>query len=328
MTNFEKYLIKTIYTKFGKDNIFYKEDKRAFNFKCCICGDSHKSEHKKRGWLYLDRATPLYHCYNECGTMSAETFLKKAFNIDSSEYKKEYYTFKNKEEVIEKKQENKLIEEFQVDKSWKQITDNYQILNYVKKRKILEAPYTPKDWKLYYIDGKFDSKRIIIPWIIDDKMKYWQSRQFAKDNSPRYLFPKNSQKPIFGIDRLDSNFPYIFLLEGIFNTIFVKNGVCLGSCSMTELQRDILRKYKDNYTIVWMLDNTTIDKTSSDKFLKLINNNNEFNNYFVWPKEVKVKDPNDYVQENTCNIFSDENFLKSNVCGQDKAKVKLLFKKF
>ena len=118
MTELQKYLIELIYQNIEGSKKYHKDTNR-YQFKCPICGDSKKSATKMRGWLYLSgdkkHKEMFYRCYNQCGTMSAEKFLKQAFDIDETEltkikFQSKLYSTTNTDEAT--KIEQKLIEEF------------------------------------------------------------------------------------------------------------------------------------------------------------------------------------------------------------------------
>ena len=49
----------------------------------------------------------------------------------------------------------------------------------------------------------------------------------------KYIFPKDMKKLMYGIDNIDISFPYIFLFEGVFDSVFVKNGIATGTKAVT-----------------------------------------------------------------------------------------------
>ena len=78
---------------------------------------------------------------------------------------------------------------------------------------------------MYYDKVK---NRLVIPWT----KEYYQERALTKQQEKeegKYLFPPNVDKPIYGLDTIDTNFKYLFLLEGVFDAIWVKNGLAVGS---------------------------------------------------------------------------------------------------
>jgi hypothetical protein len=79
----------------------------------------------------------------------------------------------------------------------------------VAKRKIYDSPFIKSDWELYYDNH---TNRLVIPWTDE----YYQLRALTKQQekeSGKYLFPPEIEKPIFGLDMIDTSFKYLFLLE-------------------------------------------------------------------------------------------------------------------
>jgi hypothetical protein len=306
-----------------------KTERNKINFRCPICGDSKKSKLKKRGWLYNNNPKwPSIYCFNGCGSINIFEFLSYIEGISVKEAKSralkeiranDFSDIKqeSREKPKPKKESIDVIED-----SWIPIEDseaNYIIQN----RKILEAPFKPKNWKLYY-DNK--TRRIVIPWMRNGKMVYHQKRSIFKNNDEKYLFPAESQKDINGLDELDESFPYIFLMEGVFDQIFVKNGVCVGGVKLTNHQKDILQPYIDiGYQLVWLLDNQNVDKTAKDEILKKTYNKSF--KFFLWPRDIKEKDVNQFYVNNKSNIFSETKFLEMNIYSSGQTKLKMVFGK-
>lgn len=154
--------------------------------------------------------------------------IKRAGNFQSIINKKEI------EKPVETKTMDDLFNELSVKKSKKEtfiekqlLDNNWSILpqwvqDEVDKRKIYKSPYIKRNWELFF-DNR--TKRLVIPWTDE----YYQLRALTKKQekeSGKYLFPPEIEKPIFGLDLIDPSFKYIFLLEGVFDAIFVRNRMC------------------------------------------------------------------------------------------------------
>jgi DNA primase len=177
-----------------------------------------------------------------------------------------------------------------------------------------------KDYKFYY-DKKL--KRLVIPW----SNEYYQERTIFKSQSKedKYLFPSNSEKPIFGLENIDTRFKYIFLVEGVFDSIWVKNGVAVGSLTLSNHQKELLKPYENDYTIVYLMDNQHSDKSSLEKTIKLCEKN-PYANIFIWPKALHMfKDINDTIifHDKFINVWKDENYLKKYIFNGIRAKLEL-----
>lgn len=288
-----------------------------WNFRCPICGDSHKKQ-KKRGWYYI--RTNSYHCWNgSCIASEQGLPILKILSLISgtniAELKYEYLKSKGqpqKTRAIQKK-EIKVIPKQKVEllDSWIPIDENIQ--KYIDHRQILSAPFAPKNWTFYYDKKK---KRLVIPWDINGQMKSYQLRAIYKNQDPKYLFPFNVDKPVFGIDRIDENFPLIFGLEGAFDSVWVKNGVAVGGLTPTESQMNTIKSTLCEY--IYMFDNQWADETSMKKSIKLATKDPSVK-IFVWPKDIKEKDVNEYIIKHNDNPFIDKNFLKKCIYNGVKA---------
>lgn len=181
---------------------------------------------------------------------------------------------------------------------------------YVDQRKIYKSPYIKKTWELLYDKT---TNRLVIPWTDE----YYQERAITKqqeEEEGKYLFPPETEKPVFGLDLIDPNFKYLFLLEGVFDAIFVKNGLAVGSLKLSNHQKEILAQYKD-YTIVYFMDNQYKDQSSHDETLKLTKEN-PWINIFIWPEKLKkYKDVNESIiaSDEFLRLWSNEKFLTSRV---------------
>lgn len=316
-----------------------KRQGNQLNFRCPICGDG-KKKTSRRGHFYLNEGT--YYCWNGgCPAhdkgFSGLQFLSLITHKPQHELKTELIkragSFSNAliketkptqtidnlfDDLIEKRNKNSTINNNILDSNWVDLPKFIQ--KDIDKRKIYSAPFIKPGWQLYY-DKK--TERIVIPWTDD----YYQLRAVTKKQekqSGKYLFPPEVEKPIFGLDKIDTSFKYLFLLEGVFDSIFVKNGLAVGSLTLSNKQKEILNDYKD-YTIVYFMDNQYKDKSSLDQTLKIAKEQ-PFINLFIWPDKLKdFKDVNETVifNDNLLKLWANEEFLKSRIFNGIKAKIQL-----
>ena len=282
-----------------------------WNFKCPICGDSQKNSRSKRGWYYIK--TNSYYCWNGgCAASEQGLPILKVLSLvchqSMAELKLEYLKSLGKtSKKIHKKEEVKVLPKQKVEllDSWIPIDDNIQ--KYIEHRRILEAPFAPKNWQFYFDKKK---KRLVIPWNINGKLKSYQLRAIYKNQTPKYLFPFNVDKPVFGIDNVDESFPYIFGLEGAFDSIWVKNGVAIGGLTPTENQINSIKSKLCDY--VYMFDNQWADETSMKKSIKLATDD-PYAKIFIWPHGTNCKDVNEFVIKQNKNPFVEKTFLKKHI---------------
>jgi hypothetical protein len=75
------------------------------------------------------------------------------------------------------------------------------------------------------------------------------------DEKAKYLLKSGEKKPVFNLDNVDENFPYIFIFEGQIDCMFIKNGIAVSGIHLTDEQEDILLREFPFHNIVWVLDN-------------------------------------------------------------------------
>ena len=276
------------------------------NYHCPICGDG-KKRTSHRGWFYIQTGTVF--CWNAgcpCNSgMSGYKFLSlltgQSISMIKSELIKRAGSFTNAlssipqqnlfNDLSNKKQLKLSIKEKLLDDDWTENLPNI-VLELLNKRKILEAPYI-KNLKFYY---NKKSKRLVIPW----SNNYWQERalfKYQEEQEGKYLFPfdENAKKPVFGLNYADLSGKNIFLLEGVFDSIFVKGGLAVGSLKLSNYQNELLEQYKKDHEIVYFMDNQWKDKSSLNESFKILKAQ-PFQKIFIWPKELaKFKDVNESV---------------------------------
>lgn len=289
------------------------------NFRCPICGDG-KKLNSRRGWYYIDTAS--YYCWNagcpanESG-MPGFKFLSAISGKPIKEIKLELvkranslqecgFTEKKFDLFNEESKRNKVSIADKMDFGvWTEDLPD-KCKQYIEDRKLLKAPFIPKNFKFLW---DLESERLVIPWGND----YYQERAIlsSQKDEPKYKFPSDTEKPIFGLDNLDPSFKCIFLLEGVLDAIWVKNGVAVGSLNISAHQRDILEKYKEEYKIIWMPDNQFADESSFLMTQKICKKNPNID-VFVWPKALKkFKDVNESIiySDKFIDIWKNETFL-------------------
>lgn len=312
-------------------------------FRCVFCGDSKQSLGKKRGWLIRDKASFHYHCYN-CGRhynpyeflMELEGKTYKEVRSDLFSIYKEigfsdaiknilngenFTTINDNDDVQE---EPKRITSFTLRSTWEDIEKHETAYNMIKDRCIYDAPNLPKRFQLFY-DVKFN--KIVIPWYRNNELKYYQYRTVGKVKGSKYIFPKNTEKDIYGMDNIDPDFPYIFFMEGVFESIWVKNGICIGGVMITAHQRKILRTLLETHELVYFPNNPFVDTRGSEEILKLAENDKK-QKIILWDKNNIYKDINDEMKATrNFNKYMDEQYLLDNIIYPSKYKILLKFLK-
>ncbi len=296
------------YTKMG----------RELNFRCPICGDSKKNSLKKRGYYSLDKCS--YFCHN-CGiSMSGSKFLAHIAHFDPEDIKKEY--IKSKYNGKFRKYTTNTVKSN--DKSHIALFDSKNVIRpewksplsdvakkYLDGRYVTKAPFLKNE--LYSFYDKNKNEYILIPWVLNGTESYFQLNDFEHHDKigRKYIFPRNKDKLLFGLDNIDISIPYIIIVEGVYDSLFIPNCVCCGGKHLSDLQYKIIKSRFPRHTLVMGLDNDRPGLISTAKFISS-GKANGFK-FFKWfGKDTDVKDINDLVKKTgDVNIFSDPDYVSS-----------------
>lgn len=295
----------------------------TWQLKCPICGDSKKSTKKMRGMYYLK--TNSFHCFNEGCTCNGLNLVAHLASKSIDDVKKEYIGWARRKDkkgkhFLPKITEQKIVvkeeDDFTPQAHW--LSESEELTRFIEKRSINTAPFVPKDLRLFY---DTISKRIIIPWKRDGKVKCWQARAVF-NQEPKYLFSAGGVKDVFNLDFIEEDFPFIFMLEGALDAIWVRNGVAVGGLKPKDDQLTLIKQRNPFHLLVFMPDNQWAD-SAARKESELLARSNINQKIFVWPKKVKEKDVNEYAANTGRADFSDPEFLKSRVFNGVRALLEL-----
>lgn len=284
------------------------------NFRCPVCGDSHKSKAKTRGWI-LENKNNLasFYCHNCGASMSFPKFIEYLDPGLYTDYiidrKLDSISVEKPQELYEKplEQIKNKVPEFKKSgspllaiKKISQLDNDHPAKQYVLKRQIPTNAhhrlyYTPKfkSWVNSIIPNKLDDKmkdepRLIIPFIDQRGNLFgFQGRSFRKNDPLRYItimIDENKPK-IFGLDEVDFERPY-FIFEGPIDSLFIKNSIAMAGSDgdFTSMQN------LGNSTLVF--DNEPRNKEIVAKMEKYILKGLKV---CIWDEAIKSKDINDIV---------------------------------
>lgn len=295
----------------------------SWKIRCPFCGDSRKKSSKKRGNYYLKSASfYCFNCQHSCDSYALISELEgKPYSTVKADFFKYEHSGGGTFEYIQTFDDEPAPiarpEDFIMPESWVSIEDKPR--QYIDERMIDKAPNLSNHWQMYF---NIESQRLVIPWIENGKIVYFQERAIYDDQIPKYLFPKNtSNRPLFGIDNIDQNYPWIFYLEGALDSIWVKNGVASGSISLSKTQLDTLSNFVE-HQIVYFPDNPWVDKASLENIRKLSQSHRDLL-VWMWPRNFTEKDVNEVV----CRFGAPELFfnerLHNEVVSVQKARCML-----
>lgn len=186
------------------------------------------------------------------------------------------------------------------------------VRQYCEGRRMFDAPFSPEGWKLYFCTS---TKRLVIPWMEDGSMSYYQKRALLRGDDPKYIYPSSTSRPIFNVDMVDMDFPYVFCTEGAIDCCFLKNGIACGGLVPSSDQREYLRERFPGFTVVILTDNQWSDRSAMMKLNGqngVLRTSSEYM-YFIWPKGIAEKDINECAcSGNRLCHFDDPGWLREN----------------
>lgn len=225
------------------------------NFKCPICGDSHKKKSKKRGYLYEHKNSLVYKCFNCNASMSFGHFLK---DFDLNLY--ERYTldnFKNGQTHQHTRKEKDEFDKFKTVPLTKKyipsITDDLKSVdelddNHPAKKYVIERMIPKNMWsKLFYApkffkwasgntdkfdgDSKKDHPRLIIPWYSKEGVVFAYTARSFGDEQPKYykIVLDETYPLVYGLDRTKEP---KYVLEGPIDSVFLPDSIAIGNASL------------------------------------------------------------------------------------------------
>ena len=313
------------------------------NFRCPLCGDSKKNRLKKRGYFY--RRTGTFYCFNCQTSLTGYGLLKAICTPDVFDRIVQEYQVLNFNNFVRGNGK--------VESESSKLAQDFEILSpRPSYRYLLESHWSVKplsESAAKYLDGRkisldkrsmlksiFDQNGrefVLIQYLLDDECVYHQLDNFNRydikgQGAVKYIFPKDEninfqQKPVFNISEVDVSFPYLFCTEGVYDSLFIKNGVALGGRSLTEYQSKMLKSLYPRHKLVMAFDN---DYAGMQSTLKHAEKNQEllFLDIGDLLDAAKAKDVNDFVKATgRDDIFRSEKLLKCRTLSAFQVEMKM-----
>jgi hypothetical protein len=297
------------------------------NFRCPLCGDSHKSLTKKRGFYYLKNAS--FFCFNCSTGMTGLKLLQTLSGKDYAEIKTEYAKefakggFSRKAFFPEEKADGFDLMHIKpaLDPSWK-LPLSEDAKAYLAGRMVDRAPFLREDFFSY--KGR-RGDYILIPWVVNGVDAYYQLNDYKKLGSLKYVFPKDSSKLVYGLDNVDLSWPYVIVFEGVYDSLFVKNAVAVGTKSLSERQEKLIRERYPNHRICLSFDN---DKPGLDATAKAVERGGDYLFFRWFDDATRAKDVNEAVlAAGDPSMFSDAKSLEKSIFTPLQTKLWLIQRK-
>lgn len=309
----------------------------TINGSCNICKEGKSWLKKKR--LYYIPEKNIICCHNCQRVWSPINWIKEStglsfkdiinnvscfdYIIDNEQFKNDTKEVKNKKTQPDLPYESINLSNNEQLSFYKDNEIIKNVIEYIKKRRLDQAINKIDN---YYISLKdyIHKNRLIIPFKnLNNKIDFYQSRLIFETDKyiPKYLSKKDSEKTIFGIDKINPNLEHLFIFEGPIDSMFVKNGISMAGLSISEEQKKQLDKLFFLKKI-WILDNDTANVDVYNKYIQLINDNYDV---FIWPKcfKNKIKDINELCCSLSINEIKPDFFIKNSFSGLS-AKTRLI----
>ena len=307
---------------------FSQKNSKNYEFRCWYCGDSKKSQSKKRGNLYQIGTSYNYKCFN-CGkSVSFSTFLK---DLDPSLHD-QYILEKYKEtgprlkraEVKPKLQAPKLrvIKKYFDLPSVSQLNKEHFARQYLEDRKIpkhyLDELYFCEKFKHWTNTQKptfkftnYDEPRIIIPLVSDGNIFGFQGRSLSKNANIKYITVILDDIPpkVYGVDTINWD-NEVYIVEGPFDSMFLSNSIAMSGADLD------LTSFSSDANFTYVYDNERRNEHIVRRIEKVIDLGHSI---VIWPNDLKEKDINDMVLAGK----SPSEIIKNNTFKGLQAKVKL-----
>lgn len=323
------YILDKFYTYVGGPK--YKRTGNLYYGSCPVCREGGLWLKKKRLYYLVDRNqifcqreqkswTPLQWIMQVTGD-SYYTVIKEASEYDSTI-----------NEIVaryeKKKKEVKLIKSVHIlPHDSINLTDRVQLqffakdkvvndcLAYLQGRRLVTAVNKCRAFYVSLTD-KVHKNRLCIPFHDENgKIVFYQTRAiYKKDEEPaKYLSKVGGTKSVFGVDRVDPNFDYIFIFEGPIDSMFVKNGIAMGSLDLSELQEQQLARFPLHKRI-WVIDNQLDNENVVKKYKDLIERGERV---FFMPAKFTEKDLNEICMNYKLDKISPNFLIKNSAAGME-----------
>jgi predicted RNA-binding Zn-ribbon protein involved in translation (DUF1610 family) len=298
----DKKFVSLVSTKLER---FKQKSEFLWNFRCPICGDSHKNKLKTRGYFYRRKSDLYFQCHN-CGTsLSIGNFLKTIDRSLYREYQLERYKGESSGNVAKPDfslAKTKPVFSIQPKINLVSIAAlpiNHAAGQYLLSRKIprdkLHDIYYAPNFREFvmemlpnYDKALYDEPRIIFPFYDQDKKLLGFQGRAIGESKVKYITIKMDEdfKKIYGLDRVDLT-KRIYVVEGPIDSLFLQNSLATMDASLYNITLLL-----GNYDYVFIHDN----EPRNHDIVKQMNKTIRHGDYiFIWPQNIVAKDINDWI---------------------------------
>jgi len=274
---------------------FKRVKSNLYNFRCPICGDSHKNKSKTRGYLYSVKADVNYKCHNCGASMTFSSFLKQQDPILHKQYVFERFKqgTTGRATVVENPKFDFQAPKFKKKINLPKASENPSADGYLTARKLDSNQfYYAEQFKKFvntlkptFDDTRYDEERIIIPLYYEKNLIGLQGRSLGPSKVKYITVMLNDDAPkIYGLDNIRRDDP-VYITEGPFDSTFIRNSI-----AMCGADADVDRWGISNP--IWIYDN---EPRNNEIVRRIGNTIDSGDSVVIWPSNIDDKDINDMV---------------------------------
>ena len=293
-----------------KLSLFKQRGEFLWNFRCPVCGDSHRNKLKARGYIFKRKDNFGFMCHNCGSAMGLRKFIKYVDPGLYNEYQLETFVQSNTsnsvnvQDFVSKPVFKKIYDEDASDTLFnagaariKTFPPEFHARKYLENRQVplIDMWYTDnfaefiKNLYPHIHKQLYKEERIVIPF--KDKegnLLGVQGRAIGPSNIKYITIKGNEDFPkIFGWNKLDVSKP-VYVVEGPIDSLFLNN--CIATMDAALYHAPSLIGLDNDYVFVY--DNEPRNKQIVSNMKKTIELGRKV---CIWPETIQQKDINDMV---------------------------------
>ena len=232
MSDDKEILLSILYEILGEPEKVY-DSKSQYGYNCPECGLD-----EKKGNLEISLEKHLFHCWACGGINNMQGSLGKLiFKYGTKQQKKIYSLLQPEQHKPKEKQKDKLDipEGFTLFKDSSFVYPvRRQAYNYLKQRGITDEIIDK--FNIGFCDkGKYSGRIIIPSYDSKNYLNYFIARSWDPNSRAKYKNPETPKDEIIFNEKLIDWFKPIFIVEGVFDGLFLPNSIPMLGKHMSEL---------------------------------------------------------------------------------------------
>ena len=253
-----------------------------YNGSCPICHEGKSWGKKKRLFFFPD--TNYLYCHKCARSWTPYFWVKEVTGYDFTQIKEDLKDYLGDDEyaeveIFKKEERDFVLPDLPgecvnlLDDVQRHYYKNNPIVkkayDYCQSRRLFTALNRPKTFYVC-IEDKHHKNRLIVPFF-DEKgriVTYVSRTLFDTDEKAKYIVKFNSDKPLYNFHRIDPNYPYIFVIEGPIDSMFLKNAVSITGIHMTDKQARQINNMYPFHELIWIYDNPKFESEVVRKKIK------------------------------------------------------------